>query len=239
MWGSARRSGAFLPSRRAFTRNMADHRVAERRGLALVAPRDTVTGVVEARPQGAWTLCPIRYPSPVGRLCAKRSKPPVFPFLSKSWLLRRGSAHGMAQRGSGFDAGRALTHSRGWFATAQWRGQNTCTDCFYGVPRLSGWPGLRPAVKVCLNRRFWAPVPAPVRRPFSMAALPLARLSARPATWPIARPIPAAAAEFARAVTARDDTTMTTGAPCAGGLFIAGVSSPETGGRDEICSRRS
>lgn len=239
MWGPARRSGAFLPSRRAFTRNMADHRVAERRGLASAASRDTVTGVVEARPQGAWTLCPIRYPSPVGRLCAMRRKSPVFPVCSMSCLLRRGSAHGMARSGLGFDAGRALSHSRGWFATAQWRGQNTCTDCFYGVPRLSVWSGLRPAVKVCLNRRFWAPVPAPAPRPFSMVASPRARLSVRPATWPIARPIQAAAAEFTRAVTARDDTTMTTGAPCAGGLFIAGVSAPETGGRDEICSRRS
>ena len=234
-----RRSGAFLPSRRAFTRKSADHCVRGREGLALAASTDTVIGVVEARPQGAWTCRPIRYPSPDGRRCAVVRNPPVFSVLSAPYRFRRGTAHGMPRIGLGFDAGSVLSQSESRFATAEWRGPQTCIDCFYGVPRLLGWRPLRAAAKACRNRPFWGQAPAPARRPCSVAALPRARLSVRLAMSRIARPIPAAAAEFFRARPARDDTTMTIGAPCAGGLFIAGGYLPETGGRDETCSRRS
>src|SRR6056297_4258639 len=233
------RCGAFLPSLRRFTRNMADSRASERPGLAFAGATDTVILVVEPRPQGAWTLGPIRYPSPVGRRCAMRRKPPVFPTSSVSCRFRRGSAHYAGQSSLRFDARRGLSHSESRFATAEWRGRETCRDCFYEVLRLSGWQCLPAVAKACPSRRFWGLAQERAPQRCSMAASRPAHLSGRLATSPIARPIRAAAAEFTRALRARDVTTMTTGAPCAGGLFIAGSYRPETGGRDEICSRRS
>lgn len=239
MRGRVRRSGAFLPSLRAFTQNPADPGGSGRADLDSAAAGDTLMTVVAAFPQEAGTFRPIRYPSPDGRRCAVLRRPPIFSSCPGRADFRREPAHCARQAGAGFDAGAILSQVGGWFATEEWRGPELCKDGFYVGRRLSGWRCLRAAAKACPNRRFSGLAQGRAPQRCSMAASRPARLSGRLETSPIARPIPAAVAEFTRARAARDVTTMTTGAPCAGGLFIAGGYLPETGGRDETCSRRS
>ncbi len=234
--------GRFLPKARRDTRNAAELPDGRAPGLAGAVWRGHADPVVEAHPLRAGTDCLIRYPSPDGR-CGGLVRPPsVFSGISAASPVLRSLARGDVGYAQGFDEAGNLVHAKrvrlpniGDIT----KGRQSCTE--HSSRSLPG-PGFSPsrhAATVSANRPFWGPAQGRARRPSSAAASPRVRLWAQPAMSPIARPIPAAAGNPARARVARGRHDVTIGAIRAGGFFICGPERPVTGRRDERCSRRS
>lgn len=238
------KNGVIPPTGCANTRNTADAVAAcvmrlERSDFAC-----SIKAVVAVPPQWTETHSLIRYPSPYGRSCTLRCRPPFFRPLAQDLHHRRGLAQWIAPGGIGFDLASGMTLSRVIIKEKQTRGFNRCTsnpNSYYASrPCLA----LRPAAIPSASRPLSELARGPVRLPLSAAVSPRAPLSARRATSPIARASRTAANTVSRALTGAADQIETTGAPArAGGFFVVTsarpVARPRNERGDEICSRRS
>ncbi len=94
-----------------YARNTADACIQIAKGLVNAGIAGNVISVVAASPQGAGTHSLNRYPSPYGRLCALRHRPPFFLCKTIGYADRRGFA-GIAEFGvHGFDRGGGIALS--------------------------------------------------------------------------------------------------------------------------------
>lgn len=162
-------------------RNTADACIQIAKGLVNAGIAGNVISVVAASPQGAGTHSLNRYPSPYGRLCALRHRPPFFLCKTKGYADRRGFA-GIAEFGMhGFDRGCGIALSGSAKQRKTDRDTAGCSSYSY------------------FSLRFWRLLrlrPMAIRRLGRMGVLQPARL----AMPRIARPIPTAATDATRPI---------------------------------------
>ena len=238
-----RGTGKVPPRGCGFTRNAADAGMRLIPRLANEDFRGTLGHVVEVLPQGAETHSLIRYPSPYGRFCASLCRPPSFPARKPARVRRRSVANSAHPDRQPFDFASEMTLS---FATykQQTRGSHRCEPVIGPFLAFARCSGLEPAAKTSPSRPCSAPERARARRLCSAVRSPRARLSERPETSPIARPIRSAATKEIRPARGVRQVRQTTVAPCgAGGLFHVKTDRSGAGPAyeegDRKCSRRS
>ena len=185
------------------------------------------------------------YPSPDGRLCTDLCGPSIFSMrdnaLGGGCHARRVADHGRI-RGVFFDARDALPHVFRQSIPETTQGKDTCDSVLSQSSRGWGCLALRPAAKAFPSRRFWARGPGQAQRRCLTVASARARLWARRAMSPIARPIRGAAAELSRVAPhtrKQSNFYKAIGASCAGGFFDMASKRGGTGRRDDRCSRKS
>ncbi len=215
------KNGAFLPMSCANTRNTADAVVRGVIPLEGAIFAGSIKTVVAAPPQWAETHSLIRYPSPYGRSCTFWCRPPFFRLNEMAYPDRRGIAQSTVPGVIGFDRRKGMAF---YPATpgqrTQW-GSNRCISPSFSYCRSWRLPASVRAVTRWASRRLSAQGPVRAPRLCLMAASPVARLSARRAMSPIARPIHAAANLNQRPVAGATDLIRTTGASaCAGGFLL-------------------
>lgn len=242
------KNGVILPKGCVNTRNTADAVAARVMRLDHPDFACSINSVVAVPPQWTETHSLIRYPSPYGRSCTLRYRPPFFrrgerPRRPES-CDRRGIAHPLGGQTIGFDLTAGMALNRVITKEKQTRGFIRCNanPNSYYASRLS-WALLPAAIRLA-SRPLSARGPVPVRRRLSAAVSRPALLSARRVTSPIARASQTAANAFSRALTSATNRTRTIGTPGrAGGFFV--VTSARSDVRpmnergDEICSRKS
>lgn len=237
-------NGVFLPKSCMNTRNTADAVVARVMRLDRPEFACSIKGVVAVPPQWTETHSLIRYPSPYGRSCALRYRPPIFLRPEAAAADRRRAAHRFAARSICFDPGAGMALNRAIINEKQTRGYLLCVSdpnsCWPSRPV----PVFRPVATPLASRPLSVRGRGPARRSSSAATSPRARWSVRRATSPIARPIRTAASRYFRVLTGATVQTETTGAfgRAGGFLFVNSVrdaARPKTDRGDEICSRRS
>lgn len=239
-------AGIFSPTAAENTQRPANLRRERMTGLGYRADDARVAVFVTLPlPHGAKTRRLNCYPSPHGRLCTDLCESSIFfSYASDLCCVRpaRSAADQGRTRGVGFDAARELPLDSGQIEPETPQGRYTCDSVSSRSWQVLGCWALRPAAKACPSRRFWAPVPGRAQRRCSTVASARARLWARRAMSPIARPIRAAAADprgFAPRARRQTNCFKAIGASCAGGFFDVTPKGGRTGRRDDRCSRKS
>ena len=129
--GIVAKMGTIMLMWRNYARNTAD----ACRGIAKSLVGTEITGkvlsVVAASPQGAGTHSLNRYPSPYGRLCALRHRPPFFLCKTIGYADRRGFAGISDMRALGFDRGGGIALSGSVKTRKIDRDTAGCSSCSY------------------------------------------------------------------------------------------------------------
>ena len=179
--GIVAKMGTIMLMWRNYARNTADACRRAANGLVNAGIAGNVIDVVAASPQGAGTHSLNRYPSPYGRLCALRHRPPFFLFKTKGYGDRRGFACIVEFGMYGFDRGTGIALNGGVNQRNKGRDTAGCSSYSYFF-----W-------------RFWRLLrlqPMAIRRLVRMGLLQPARL----VLPPIARAIPTAATDVTRPI---------------------------------------
>lgn len=181
-------NGMNSPMKAQNTRIAAERYVYTPRRLERVIFPCSVGTVVEVHPKRAETHSLIRYPSPDGRACSWVGRPPLFFAFLVGIGCRRGFAHSSCADVDRFDHSPGITLSAPTNFAPKKRGKHLCE-----LPRQFSqafWPlaGLQPVATPSVSRPYWGAQRAPEQQLFWTAILPLARSSARPATWHSVRP---------------------------------------------------
>ncbi len=238
------KNGIIPPNGCANTRNTAD--AVAVRVMRLDRPdfACSIKGVVAVPPQWTETHSLIRYPSPYGRSCTLRYRPPFFRQRERLVARRRRVAHRIGRGAIGFDLVPGMALNRAITKEKQIRGLIRCNSNQNSACALRPFLASPLVATPSVSKPLSARGRGPAQRPLSAAASPRAPLSARRAMSPIARPSRNAASTVSRALTGAAIRTGTTGAfGRTGGFFVANsvrsVARPMTDRGDEICSRRS
>ena len=206
------KNGTFLPKGCKDTRITADAVAAGALRLDRSENVCSINLVVAVPPQWTETHSLIRYPSPYGRSCTLRCRPPFF---------RRSAAQENVRGCNSFDVTAGMALNRGTDKQKQTRGLDRCISNPDSCCPWLFWPGLRPVATPLANRRLSGAVPGRARRLSWAAMSPRGPLSARRVTWPIASSTKANADTYSvHALTGADNRSRTTGASSAPVVFF-------------------
>ncbi|VAW01870.1 hypothetical protein MNBD_ALPHA07-1734 [hydrothermal vent metagenome] len=177
-----------------YARNTADACGQTAKGLERGGFAGNVISVVAASPQGAGTHSLNRYPSPYGRLCALRRRPPFFRYITKRYVDRLGFS-GIGKTGAhGFDRGRGITLNGGITPHNIERATAGCSFLLYFFYRYWRFLPLQPVAKRRWNKSLSVAARVQARRLCRMGMLQRGPL------LPIARHIPTAATDATRPI---------------------------------------
>lgn len=181
-------NGMFLPNGCENAQDTAD--AGAHRGTHFYSMQrgGKVAEVMEVLPQGAGTSCLIRYPSPIGRPCDPKHRPPTFHEKLHNPVFQRKVAQIKHMSDVSFDHSLKVGFYAPRYKRAYAiRGSHKCKS---NVSRFHYWQplqGFPPAAIPLHNRGLSVPVPVRVRRLYSVVVSGQVWLSARPAMSPTVR----------------------------------------------------